>query len=311
MPGLAAVTGGTGFVGQHVVRALAAEGWRLRLLVRGQPAGDMGEEPVELVPGSLEDEGSLGALTEGADAVVHIAGKIKAISRESFMAANADGTARLLRARSERAPDAPFVLMSSLAAREPGLSHYAASKAAAEDHVRASDGPWSILRPSAIYGPGDRETLAVFKMARLLVHPLLNSSEARVCLIHIDDVVSATTAATRGALPNATYELSDEHVDGYTWREIVGAACQTMETRPRPVRIPAAVVKTLGWAGDILSGMTGSAEMLTSQKVREVLHPDWSSSRSAQPPCDTWSPQVDLAQGFGRTVASHRERGWL
>ncbi|MEM6904476.1 MAG: SDR family NAD(P)-dependent oxidoreductase, partial [Pseudomonadota bacterium] len=218
---LVAITGATGFLGHHIANALAARGWRLRLLVRRMPGADLGPSPAELVLGSLDDPQALETLVAGADAVVHVAGAIKAASRAGFMAVNAEGTARLVAAREAKAPGARLVMISSLAARAPGLSDYAASKAAGEAYLRAAPGPWSILRPSAIYGPGDRETLSVFKLARLPLQPVLNGPEARVCLIEVSDVATAVLTALAGHGDGGIYELSDARKDGYRWHEIV------------------------------------------------------------------------------------------
>ncbi|MGI3776851.1 MAG: NAD-dependent epimerase/dehydratase family protein, partial [Janthinobacterium lividum] len=121
LPDLAAVTGGTGFLGSHVVDALLRAGWRVRVLARGEavfPAG------VEVVRGDLADAGALGALVRGAGAVVHAAGLVKARSRAEFMAVNRDGAARLAGAVGA---GARVVLVSSQAARCPLVSAYAAS----------------------------------------------------------------------------------------------------------------------------------------------------------------------------------------
>lgn len=311
MARLAAVTGATGFVGRHIVQALSNEGWRLRLLVRRQPDLDLGLHPVELVPGTLKDAEALRALVRGADAVIHVAGAIKARSREDFMAVNAEGTRRVVAAREEVAPGANLIMLSSMAAREPELSHYAASKAAGEGHLQGVGGRWSILRPSAIYGPGDRETLTVFKMARMPLHPLLNGPEARVCLVNVTDVVSAVAAVLQGGVEPGTYEVSDMRRDGYAWREIVEAACASRGSRARAVRVPSAIVRTLGRLGDVGAYLLGSAEMLTSQKVREILHRDWSSDQDAQLPSNVWTPSVGLSDGFRDAVAWYHNSGWL
>ncbi len=311
MARLAAVTGATGFVGSHIVQALSNDGWRLRLLVRRQPDLDLGVQPVQRARDKLNDSEALRALVRGADAVIHVAGAIKARSREDFMAVNAEGTRRVVAAREEVAPGANLIMLSSLAAREPQLSHYAASKAAGEAHLRNVGGRWSVLRPSAIYGPGDRETLTVFKMARMPLHPLLNGPEARVCLVNVADVVSAIATVLRGGVAPGTYEVSDMRYDGYAWREIVEAACASRGCRARPVRVPSAVVRTLGRLGDIGAHVSGSAEMLTSQKVREILHQDWSSDPEAQLPPHLWTPSVGVYDGFREAVAWYRNSGWL
>lgn len=314
MKPLAAVTGGTGFLGRHVLNTLTEAGWRLRLLVRSDPDLAAGADPVELVPGDLADDAALRTLCDGADTVIHIAGAIKGRDRAAFMSVNEAGTRALSTAWMDRAaPNARLVLMSSLAARAADLSHYAASKAAAEDAAReiGDPGRMVILRPSAIYGPGDRETLAIFKAARLPVHPLLNGPEARLTLIHARDVARAAVLAADGTLPAGRFELTDAMIGGYRWAEVVGAACAVVGQRCRPFRLPRYVLKGVGRLGDLGAAVTGSPEMITSQKTREILHPDWSSSPEEQPASMQWSAEIPLEDGFAEAFAWYQKMGWL
>ena len=155
---LAAVTGVTGFIGGHLAGELTRRGWRLRVLARSMPRFPaLAGPPIEVVQGSLSDPSALRDLVEGADAVLHLAGAIKGSNRNDFMAANAEGTAALAEAWRAHAPEARFLYLSSMVAREPGLSHYAASKRAAEQRLASigAGADWSILRPAVVYGPGD------------------------------------------------------------------------------------------------------------------------------------------------------------
>ena len=199
---LVAVTGATGFIGRHLVVALHQAGFRLRLLLRREP--DVPEwrvlPPPEVVAGALDDEAALERLVEGADGVIHLAGLIKAARRRDFFAVNRDGAAAMARAVGRVAPGARFVLVSSLAAREPQLSDYAASKRAGEDAVLEVLGERaSVLRPSVVYGPGDRETLVFFQLAGGRLVPLLGSADARAAMIHVADLVRLIVAMARAA----------------------------------------------------------------------------------------------------------------
>ena len=308
MSRLAAVTGATGFIGGHVTAAFAAAGWRLRLLARREVEAPQG---VEIVRGSLSDRAALAALVRGADVVVHLAGAIKAPSRTAFMSANRDGTAALAAAWRAGAADARFVLLSSMAAREPGLSAYAASKAAGEAALaREAAGTAVVLRPAAVYGPGDRETLTVFRAAGWPVQPVPNGPSARVALVHAGDLASAVLAGAGQAMPPGTYEVSDARPAGYAWPEIVAAACAACGRPARPVRLPATALRLAGFWGDLLA-LGGAAPMLTSGKRREILYPDWGSTPEAQPTGDLWRPVRDLQGGFDETVAWYRRAGWL
>ena len=178
---LAAVTGATGFIGRHLVAELHRAGWRVRLLLRREP--DVAEwrdlPPPQVVAGALDDDAALERLVEGADVVIHLAGLIKAARRRDFLAVNRDGAAAMARAVERVAPGARFLLVSSLAAREPQLSDYAASKRAGEGAVlerpRRSARPCCVRR--SVYGPGDRETLVFFQLAGEALVPLLGSAE--------------------------------------------------------------------------------------------------------------------------------------
>ncbi|MBE7216899.1 MAG: NAD-dependent epimerase/dehydratase family protein [Caulobacteraceae bacterium] len=304
---LAAVTGGTGFLGRHLVAALLADGWRVRALVRRSP-GDASwpEGRVELVAGDLDDAGSLERLCRGAQAVVHAAGAIKARRRSTFEAVNVTGAAATAAAAARAAaPGAAFVLVSSLAAREPGLSAYAQSKRRGEDAVRRALGEAAcVARPCALYGPGDRETLALFRAASGPVAPVL-APRARVCLMHGADAGRALAALARAPAAGVV-ELSDARPQGYGWREIMSAAAQAVGARPRQVRVPAAAIRALGLLGDV-GRRLGASPMLTSGKARELLHEDWSVGAATAAP----APEYDLARGFSQTVAWYRARGWL
>ena len=185
---LVALTGATGFLGRRLTPALLSAGWRVRVLVRRAPPPSLsGPHAPEIVIGDLADDDALRALNEGAETLIHVAGLIKAVRREDLVRVNVEGARRAALA----APPGGLILISSLAAREPGLSDYAASKAGGEAAAKGVAGPrLSIVRPPAIYGPGDRETLALFRLAG--VSPWLPVLEGRrMVLAHVDDVVAA------------------------------------------------------------------------------------------------------------------------
>ena len=312
-PPLAAVTGGTGFVGRHIVAALSAAGWRLRLLVRRDPIhAQIPELDAEIVLGDLSDPDALARLCAGADAVIHAAGAIKARDRAGFVAANVEGSAALARAATQAAPAARLVVLSSLAARAPELSDYAASKRAGEaalaDHA---SGPVVILRPSAIYGRWDRETLPLFRMARRGMVLAPQSAAARVGLIHVRDVARAALALATAGPRQAVYELTDETTSGYAWREIAEAAGKALETRPCLVPLPPAVVRAAALGSQAAHRLAGRTPILTLGKAREILHGDWGSSLANQPPRDLWRPGIALNAGFSDTARWYRHRNWL
>ena len=310
--GLVAVTGATGFIGGHVLPALARAGFRLRVLTRHARAECDLDGAVEQVRGDLADREALTALVRGADVVIHLAGLIKARSRTAFFSVNRDGTVALAQTLSRHAPHARLILVSTLAAREPQLSAYAASNRAAEQAAQEILGERiSILRPPAVYGPGDRETLIFFQLARRRLVPLPGTATARVTLIHVADLAAAFVALARQPPARAIFSLCDARTDGYRWDEIMRAAAAAVGQRaPRLVPLPGALLAVIAGVGD-LADLLGDARMLTREKLRELRHPDWSIPQSQQVALPGWSPRFNLVDGFADAVGWYRRQGWL
>jgi len=264
---------------------------------------------LEVTPGDLRDAAALARLCEGADVVIHAAGLVKASNRAAFDAVNVAGARRLAQAAGD-AGTPHVVLVSSLTAREPRLSHYSASKAAGEAAMAQVLGErLTVARPCAIYGPGDRELLPVFQAAAASpVLPIL-SETARVAMIHVEDAARQTATLAAGQPRGQTIALCDSRVQGYSWRELMAEAARACGRRPRFARVPKALVHAIGITNDF-TALFGGAPMLTSAKVRELLHPDWSLApeelSEAAPPA-----LYDLPKGFSATVAWYRSAAWM
>jgi nucleoside-diphosphate-sugar epimerase len=310
-----AVTGATGFLGLHLVSALAHEGARVRILARR----DRGEHelwrgiPFDVVWGDLDDTAALERLTAGADSVVHAAGLIKARDRAAFLHTNRDGTRAVAQAARRHAPAARFVAISSLAAREPQLSDYAASKRAGEEAASTvyGDAPelLVILRPPAIYGPWDRETLAIFKAASRVVVPVFGSG--RITIVHVADAATAIARIAMGAGIAGLYAIPDTNPAGYRMRDLLGEAARAVDSSPRFVHVPDRALLAAGWGAAWWGRLRGDAPIFTVGKAREMLHPDWSVAPGEAFPPAVHRPEIGIAEGFRRTVAWYRAAGWL
>jgi nucleoside-diphosphate-sugar epimerase len=307
-----AVTGATGFIGRHVVEGLIEAGYTVRALARRLPAKDQAEnENVSWVLGALHDESALKSLVKGATAVVHCAGAIRATSRDGFLAVNAEATRKLAEIAAAESMPPRFVHLSSLAAREPRLSPYAASKRAGEQALRALKDriPTVILRPPAVYGPGDLETLRVFQMAArgFVLRPMVD--RARTSLVHVGDVAAAVLAAMAVEdLPEGPVEFDDGRAGGYTWEEIAQTAGSALKTNPRLIAVPAPLLYAVGAVASLASTLAGRASVLSWSKVPELLHPDWAAEVMELP---GYKPSWTLDQGFRDAVSWYTSRGLL
>ena len=310
---LIALTGASGFIGQHLVSELARAGYGLRLLLRREPAAShwQGITP-QVVSGSLDDPAALDRLVQGADRVVHLAGLIKAAKSAQFFSVNRDASARLANSARRLAPGAHFLLISTLAAREPSLSDYAASKRGAEDVVLDALGQRvTVLRPSAVYGPGDPETLRFFQLARLGRVPLMGDADVRIAMIHVQDLCRLIAGLLESPPGGQIVSAADGRPEGYRWDELMGAAARAVgNPAPRFVTAPQSLLRSVALLGDLARAF-GSASMLNSQKLRELRHPDWgvAPTELARPP--GWAAQFDLDRGFADAVAWYRTAGWL
>jgi len=298
-----AVTGATGFVGSHLLKAARAAGYTLRALTRGPRSP---QEGVAWIEGTLDDPASLAVLCEGADAIVHIAGLINAPSRAAFEAVNAGGTADMIDA-ARAAGVKRFVHISSLAAREPDLSDYGWSKAKAETIVATSGLDWTIVRPPAIYGPGDRETFELFRMASRGFVAL--PPAGRFSVLHVEDLCGLILALPDAAeTVGETFEPDDGVENGWEHRHFARTLGRLLGKRPATVAMPKAVMQGAAQVDRLIR--RGKAK-LTPDRVRYFCHPDWVVTARARPPEALWVPRIRTQTGLKATAEWYRQQGWL
>ncbi|PYO94748.1 MAG: hypothetical protein DMD60_14160 [Gemmatimonadetes bacterium] len=323
-PVKAFVTGGTGFVGAHLVRALRARGDAVTCLVRSAAkAQSLGWTDVRLIRGDLDDAAALREGCAGADVIYHVAGRISARDVSEFMRANRDGTARVLEAAAPRSPQR-FVLVSSLAAAGPTVpgkpidetrppspvTPYGESKLAAELLVRTMAGAWTIVRPPTVYGEWDREVLKVFKVARTGLAPVFGDGSQELSVIYAGDLAGAlVAAATAPAAANRVYYAA--HPAVITSRDLVRAIGRAVGREPRIVPLPGPLARGLLWTIGSIAHLAGRATLLSGDKAAEFLAPAWTCRPDALARDAGWRAETDLETGLRRTAAWYRREGWL
>jgi uncharacterized protein YbjT (DUF2867 family) len=298
-----AVTGGTGFVGGHLLRQAREQSYDVRALTRGWKPP---EDEIAWVDGALDRPETLVKLCAGADAVIHVAGAINAPSRAAFEAANVAGTANMVDA-ARRAGVRRFVHISSLAAREPQLSAYGWSKAKSERLVAASGLDWTIVRPPAVYGPGDRETFDLFRMARrgLVALP----PKGHFSVIHVEDLCRLILALLdEPDTWGETYEPDDGREGGWDHRHFARTLGRLYGKRATTLAMPKPVLRLASGLDRLFR--RGRAK-LTPDRVGYYCHPDWVAAAHRRPPAALWEPRVKTPTGLKETADWYRAQGWL
>ncbi|HRK23686.1 MAG TPA: complex I NDUFA9 subunit family protein [Beijerinckiaceae bacterium] len=242
MAKLVTVFGGSGFVGRHLVRALAQRGWRVRVAVRRpdlagflQPLGGVGQ--VQAVQANVRNPASVAHAVAGADAVVNLVGILSESGRNTFGAVQAAG-ARTVAEAVAAAGVRSFVHMSALSANASSVSDYAASKAYGEQAALKAVPNAVIMRASVIFGPEDKFFNRFASIARMSpVIPLIGGGETRFQPVFVGDVAEAIAVALEGkAKPGMIYELGGPEVASFkTLMEYV--LKETGRTR-MPVKLP-------------------------------------------------------------------------
>jgi len=260
---------------------------------------------IEWIDGALDNPDSLDRLVKGADAVIHVAGVINAPDAAGFEAGNVAGTAAML-AASEKAKVRRFVHVSSLAAREPSLSLYGASKARSEKLVEESPLSCAIVRPPAVYGPGDKEILELFRMAARGI--VLLPPRGRLSVIHVDDLARLLLALTDPAMPDMLVEPDDGREGGWSHEEFGQALGRAVGRRVVTLSTPRSLLRL----GARIDGLArGKAAKLTADRVSYFCHPDWTVHPSRGAPEELWLPIIGTDEGLASTARWYRGEGWL
>lgn len=241
--------------------------------------------------------------------MIHVAAAINARDRAGFAAANIAGTAALVGA-AERAGVPRFVHTSSLAAREPAMSNYGWSKAESESVVRSQAKGWTIVRPPTVYGPGDRETLILFRLAARGVVPL--PPAGRLSLLHADDLAALLLELALGrAAEGAVIEPDDGRPGGWSHAEFAAALGRAVGRRARALPLPGWTIAVGARVDEMRGRLRRRPPRLSRDRARYIVHPDWTVSAAARPDVGIWSPSIDTEAGLAATARWYRSEGWL
>jgi nucleoside-diphosphate-sugar epimerase len=318
------VTGGTGFIGRHLVDSLHRRGDDVTALVRSERRAEhLARRGVKLVVGDLHNASALASATAGQDLVFHVAGLIAARDEAEFQRANRDGTQNLL-AASLQAQVRRFILVSSLAAAGPSrpgqplggteephpVTAYGRSKLAAEAAVQGADVDWTIVRPPIVYGPWDREILKLFQVARLGIAPVFGSGNQELSAVYGPDLAEALVAvATTERTTGRTYFAC--HPGRFTSGQLIEGIGRALGKRVRPLRLPQGLARPLLRVTGAFAALTGHRTVLNADKANEFFQPAWTADPDALIEDTGWHATHDLAAGLAAAAAWYRDAGWL
>jgi dihydroflavonol-4-reductase len=322
------VTGATGFIGSHLVEALLQKGVQVRCLVR--KTSDLSwlkNLPIEIVHGDCNNKASLGEAVKGVDQVFHLAGVTKAIEEKTYFEVNALGTENLIHACLENNPRLKiFIYLSSQAAAGPcqnggkkkesdlcePVSAYGHSKRMGEEFALAHSHeiPLLILRPSAVYGPRDRDIYAFFKLLTKRIKPCLSGQDQHISLCYVQDIIQAILLAAEAQESSGElFFLSDGH--DYRLEEIGDIFAQAMGITPVCIRVPEWMIFGIASFSEYLSKLSGKPPLLNKGKVEEMIQKNWVCDITKAKILLGFEPQFKLLQGAKLTFEWYRKENWL
>lgn len=322
------VTGGTGFIGSHLVERLVSAGRRVRCLVRPSSSLEFLKGAcVELTYGDVATGNGLEAAVTGADLVYHAAGVTKALAPEQYYAVNVAGTDHLLRACEKFGhSQLRLVHLSSLAALGPSasgkpiqedapplpLTHYGASKLESEVRVRHSPlaAQAVIVRPPVVYGPRDSDVLQFFRVLRLGWMLRIGRQPSYFSLIHVRDLVEGLLRAGQcpQALGNAYFFSNPQPV---SWTEFGEIAAALMARKARVVSLPYRIAREIGWLAEIAARLHKKPSIVSRDKIAEARCRFWTCDPSKARRDLGFEAGTPVRDGVAETLAWYREAGWL
>ncbi|WP_354624300.1 NAD-dependent epimerase/dehydratase family protein [Psychromonas sp. MME2] len=299
-----ALTGATGFIGSRLISLLVHRGWHVRALYRPKKGRTQPKLPgVTWVAGDLSNPQLLRDFVKGTHTVIHCAGVVRGATQEDFDKVNEQGALNVAEAAAEQSIAPRFLLISSLAARESQLSYYAGSKWRGECALKkvAKNLRWTILRPPAVYGPGDKELLPLFRSIANGFAPTPAVKNSSISMIYVDDLALAIIAwleADSGY--GQTFELDDGFQGGYNWANILEIGSRVLRDggKVRRIQIPIFIFNIVAKINLFAATLFSYAPMLTPGKVREIIHPDWLADNKAFRQVIDWQPQYNLQRGL-------------
>ena len=320
------ITGANGFLGSWLARRLVERGDSVRCLIRsGSDDSALKGLDCERATGDVTLSESLGPALQNVDVVFHLAGIRQAATRADFMRVNAEGTRRVCEAMV-KAGTRRMVLCSSLAASGPSSAErprvesdpcspkewYGESKAEAERIVFGFKGQLEVTscRPSRVVGPGDRDNLGFFRMAKKGIVLRLGGPERLISMVDVEDIVALLVllADKTEAVGEAFFGAGQDTI---TVEGLMTMIAEVLQVKARTVYVPAMLLTVLGGGADAVSQVTGRKLPISRKIARQLLAPGWTCSIEKAQRVLGYQPRLSLRESAQRSVDGYRLAGWL
>ncbi|MGB9663327.1 MAG: NAD-dependent epimerase/dehydratase family protein [Ignavibacteria bacterium] len=322
------VTGASGFVGSHLVDKLLNLDHRVKVIARKESKLKwIDTTKVEVVYSNYEDLDSLKNAVKDVNYIFHVAGVIKSKSKEGYYKGNVEVTKNLLKATEKVNPNFKrFLFVSSQAAAGPSpvgfakteemecnpVTSYGKSKLMAENEVKKFEGiiPFTIVRPSSVYGPRDPEILMFFQTLKRGIQPMVGFQEKYVSLVHIYDLIDGILlAAFSNKSINQIYFISSER--GYGWEEIGNISSKILGKKVLKVKIPHFAVYSIAAISQFFSYFSKEATILNLEKAREMVQQSWVCSVEKAKRDLGYEQKISIEEGIRNTIQWYIENKWL
>jgi nucleoside-diphosphate-sugar epimerase len=322
------VTGGTGFIGTNVIEKLSGNKNQIKCLSKDfLNTGDLVKLKVEIINGDLNNGVAWENILPEVDIIYHIAGVTRAKTNKEFYAGNYLATRNLLKACLNHCTKLKrFVYISSLTAIGPSIdgvtvneetayhpvSEYGKSKMLAELEVmKCRDKiPVTILRPSAVYGPRERDMYMYMKSIKQGIQLLIGYKQKYLNLIYVDDLAEGIISASlNSSAEDQVYFLGSE--DAYRNEEIGETIARVIQKNIINIHLPHCMVFTVCGIEEMFGRIFQKHVYLNLQKAHELIQAKWTCSIEKAERELGFCPRTSLYEGFWKTYQWYLEKGWF
>ncbi len=319
------MTGGTGFIGSHLVESLLQRGVQVRCLLRkGSDLRWLKGLPIEMTFGDCSDEASLREAVNDIDEIFHLAGITKAVKEKNYFEVNAFGTENLIHAcLANNRRIQKFIYLSSQAAAGPcrngdkkresdqcePVSAYGQSKRMGEELAlaHAHEIPLVVLRPPGVYGPRDKDFYTLFKWVSKRIKPCFSG---KVSLCYVQDVIQAILLAAESQTKSGEVFFLSDGTD-YLMREIGDVFAQTMGVSPISIPIPKWLIFGIASFSEFLSLISRRPSLISKGMAEQMVQKDWTCDITKAKTMLGFQPQFQLSEGARLTYQWYKNQNWL